>query len=149
MNSERENRESMDETEETTGLYTIGTVSGMIQEHPETLRVWEKNDLLKPERIGSQRRYSNVDLLKLRFIKYLIDQKRLNIAGVRQLISMYPCWNKNGCKGGAHKNSLVPINESKPCWKAEGTFCLLSEDKAEMCSSCMLFKSCAKCRGCQ
>jgi MerR family transcriptional regulator/heat shock protein HspR len=135
--------------DEEKGLYTIGIVSEIIKEHPETLRVWEKNQLLKPQRDGCQRRYSNNDILRLRFIKNLIDEKGLNIAGVKHIISMYSCWDKRNCKGGAHKNSSVAVNESKPCWKIEGTFCLLPSDKSEMCSSCIMYKSCVNCNGCR
>jgi MerR family transcriptional regulator/heat shock protein HspR len=57
------------------GLYTIGTVSKLIGEHPETLRVWERNGLLQPDREGYQRKYSNNDLRRLKFIIYLMHEK--------------------------------------------------------------------------
>jgi MerR family transcriptional regulator/heat shock protein HspR len=131
------------------GLYTIGTVSKLIGEHPETLRVWERNGLLQPDREGYQRKYSNNDLRRLKFIIYLMHEKGLNIAGVKQLISMYSCWYKRNCKGGAAKNSPIPINESKPCWKLEGTCCLVASDKAEMCNSCDMLKKCTECMKCE
>ena len=115
-------------------LYTIGTVSKIIGEHPETLRVWERNNLIKPERTGYQRKYNNNDVKRLKFIKYMIDEKGLNIAGVKQITSMYSCWYKRNCNGGAYKNSVTSINESKPCWKNEGTYCLIATDKAELCN---------------
>ena len=49
------------------GLYTIGIVAALLDEHPETLRVWERNGLLTPARFGKQRRYSNEDVKKLKF----------------------------------------------------------------------------------
>jgi len=135
--------------DEDKGLYTIGTVAELIGEHPETLRVWERNDLLRPDREGYQRKYSNNDLKRLKFIKFLMNEKGLNIAGVKQLSSMYSCWYKRSCKGGATQNSPTPINESKPCWKLEGTFCLVASDKAEMCNSCEMLKNCVGCTGCK
>lgn len=135
--------------DEEKGLYSIGTVADLIGEHPETLRVWEKNDLLRPDRASYQRKYSNNDLLRLKFIKYLMDQKGLNIAGVKQITSMYSCWYKRNCKGGAKKNSTAAINESKPCWRVEGTFCLVASDKSELCNSCEMFKNCQGCNGCK
>ncbi|KLU66190.1 putative heat shock protein HspR [Desulfosporosinus acididurans] len=128
--------------DEDQGLYTIGTVAELIEEHPETLRVWERNNLIHPERKGRQRRYSNNDIKRLQFIKYLIDQKGLNIAGARHIISMYSCWYNRNCKGGAYRNSPISVNESKACWKIQNTFCLIASDKAEMCNSCALLKSC-------
>ncbi len=129
--------------DEDKGLYTIGTVAELIAEHPETLRVWERNDLIRPDRQGYQRKYSNNDVRRLKFIKYLMDNKGLNIAGVKHLTSMYACWFKRNCNGGAHQNSPVPVNESKACWKIEGTYCFIASDKAEMCNSCDMLKDCS------
>lgn len=131
--------------DEEKGLYSIGTVAELIGEHPETLRVWEKNDLIRPDRASYQRKYSNNDLLRLKFIKYLMDQKGLNIAGVKQLTAMYSCWYKRNCKGGARRNSTTSINEAKPCWKVEGSYCLVASDKSEICNSCEVYKNCTEC----
>ena len=131
------------------GVYTIGTVAELIGEHPETLRVWERNDLIRPDRKGYQRKYSSNDVKRLKFIKDLMHKKGLNIAGVKHLTSMYACWYKLNCKGGAHQNSLVPVNEAKDCWKIEGTYCLIASDKAEMCNSCDMLKNCPGCAGCK
>jgi MerR family transcriptional regulator/heat shock protein HspR len=129
-------------------LYTIGTVADLLGEHPETLRVWERNGLISPQREGNRRKYSNLDLKRLKFIKFMIDEQGLNIAGVRQVTRMYSCWFRRTCRGGARKNSNVPVNESKPCWKEEGTFCLQAKDKAEFCHSCERWKRCRDCADC-
>lgn len=134
--------------DEEKGVYSIGTVSELLSEHPETLRVWERNGLISPDRNGYQRRYSNNDLKRLKFIKGLMDDKGLNIAGVRQVVSMYSCWYHRFCKGGAAKNSAVAVNEAKPCWKTEGSFCLAPADKADFCQNCQMAQSCRGCRGC-
>ena len=134
--------------DEDKGLYTIGTVAELIGEHPETLRVWERHELIRPDRKGYQRRYSNNDLKRLKFIKYMMDHKGLNIAGVKQITSMYSCWYKKDCKGGSSKNSPIPVNEAKSCWKIEGTYCHVAYDKADWCNSCEMLKNCKNCKGC-
>lgn len=131
-----------------TSVYTIGTVAELIHEHPETLRVWERNGLISPNRNGYQRKYSNNDLKRLEFIKSLMDEKGLNIAGVRQVISMYSCWNHRFCAGGAKKNSTVPVNTSKPCWKIKDTYCLSCDDKSEYCHNCSYADNCSGCDNC-
>lgn len=128
------------------GLYTIGTVSKLVNEHAETLRIWEKNNLLYPNRNGYQRKYSNDDIKRIYYIKHLIHDKGLNIAGVRELISLYPCWNKKNCKGGLSNNSTTAVNGNKPCWKLENTYCTVIDDKADLCSSCSLWKDCKECK---
>ncbi len=133
---------------EDTGVYTIGTVAGLLGEHPETLRVWERNSLITPDRRGYQRKYTNNDLKRLKFIKHLMDEKGLNIAGAKQIISMYPCWYKKDCKGGAKKDGVILVNEYKPCWKEEKTYCLVVSDKSEICSTCDIFRICIDCNEC-
>ncbi|AGA70351.1 hypothetical protein Desdi_2943 [Desulfitobacterium dichloroeliminans LMG P-21439] len=133
--------------DEEKGLYSIGTVAELIGEHPETLRVWERNNLIHPDRAKYQRKYSNNDLLRLKFIKFLMDEKGLNIAGVNQITAMYSCWYNRNCKGGALKNSSTIVNESKPCWKIEGSYCPIASDKSELCSSCEMLRTCSGCTG--
>ena len=130
------------------GEYTIGVVAAAIGEHPETLRVWERHDLVRPDRHGYQRKYSENDMRRLRFIQRLMNEKGLNIAGVRLVIGLYSCWYNRHCAGGARMDGLVAVNRSKPCWKIEGAYCVVPEDKSEMCAGCRLLHLCEGCSGC-
>lgn len=123
-------------------IYTIGVVAQLLNVHQETLRIWEKNGLITPSRKNNQRIYSNYDLKKLQFIKHMLDDKGLNLAGVRQLIEFYPCWWRENCKGGKGKESGDYINPAKPCWKEEDTYCFTPLDKADYCQSCSTCSTC-------
>lgn len=126
-------------------VYTIGVVAEMLDVHPETLRIWERNDLVEPTRRNRHRLYSNNDIKRLRYIHYLTADKGLNIAGVKQLIQLYPCWKLKNCAGGRKSNTEQPM--TKPCWKEEETYCLAVEDKADLCKECEEFqKNCKVCR---
>lgn len=50
-----------------TELLTIGEVAKLLKVHPNTLRNWEKQGILKPARIGTKklRRYKREDIQKL------------------------------------------------------------------------------------
>lgn len=115
-------------------LYSISVIADLIGEHPETLRVWERNRLIQPDRSSYQRRYTNNDLRRLQFIKYMIDEKGFNVASLNHLLSMYPCWYRVNCGGG--KNNTADINQNKPCWKSRDTYCVKVTDKADMCCCC-------------
>lgn len=123
-------------------IYTIGVISQLLGVHQETLRIWERNNLVCPSRKNNQRLYSNEDLKKLSFIKTMLDVKGLNLAGVRQLIEFYPCWWKINCKGGEKTESKKYTNPAKPCWKEEGTFCFTPLDKADYCQNCSVCATC-------
>lgn len=117
-------------------VYAIGIVARMLNVHPETLRIWERNGIIRPARRSSRRLYSNLDLKRLEFIHSLIESDGLNLAGVSRLVQMYPCWQRKCCSGGGSYRSNQRVNPSKPCWKEPGTYCLKPEDIAEFCAGC-------------
>ncbi|MDO7789130.1 MerR family transcriptional regulator [Desulforamulus aquiferis] len=107
---------------EYTPILNIGIVAETVRVHPETLRIWEKNGLVIPNRRNKQRLYSNMDLKRLKFIRMMIQGKGLNIAGMQMLLGMYPCWTTPGCSGGGAMG-----NPNKPCWMAAGMYCIGSD----------------------
>ena len=57
--------------------------------HPQTLRKYERLGLVRPARtVGSMRLYSRDEIERLRFIKRLVDEAGVNLAGVQQLLSV-------------------------------------------------------------
>ena len=69
---------------ESKGLYIISVASQMLKMHPQTLRKYERLGLIKPSRtIGMLRLYSQDDIMTIQAIKLLIDDLKLNLAGVR------------------------------------------------------------------
>ncbi|NPA40713.1 MAG: helix-turn-helix transcriptional regulator [Aquificae bacterium] len=71
------------------GLYTIGVVARMFDIHPQTLRLYEREGLLKPSRTeGNTRLYSDEDLERLEFILFLTRELGVNLAGVDIILNM-------------------------------------------------------------
>lgn len=61
----------------------------MLQMHPQTLRKYERLGLVRPARtMGSIRVYSREEIERLRFIKRLVDDMGVNLAGVQQLLEI-------------------------------------------------------------
>ena len=57
--------------------------------HPQTLRKYERLGLVRPARtLGSMRLYSRDEIERLRFIKRLVDDMGVNLAGVQQLLEI-------------------------------------------------------------
>ncbi len=72
------------------GLYIISVASRMLHMHPQTLRKYERVGLLRPSRThGMLRLYSERDIAKLRMIKHLVDELRLNLAGVEMAMAVF------------------------------------------------------------
>lgn len=71
------------------GYLTIGIVARICKIHPQTLRLYEKEGLLRPNRSkGNTRFYSEEDLERIRLIRMLTEQLRVNLAGVEIILSM-------------------------------------------------------------
>ena len=61
----------------------------MLGMHPQTLRKYERLGLVRPTRtVGSMRLYSRDEIERLKFIKRLVDEAGVNLAGVQQLLSV-------------------------------------------------------------
>jgi len=71
------------------GAYMIGVVSTRYEVHPQTLRLYEREGLLKPSRTeGKTRLYSDEDLERLEFILNLARDLGVNIAGIAIILQM-------------------------------------------------------------
>jgi len=67
----------------------ISVAARKIGVHPQTLRKYERLGLVQPSRtVGSMRVYSREEIARLRLIKRLVDDLGVNLAGVRQLLSI-------------------------------------------------------------
>jgi MerR family transcriptional regulator, heat shock protein HspR len=70
-------------------LIFISTAARMLGMHPQTLRKYERLGLVQPSRtIGSMRLYSRDEIDRLRFIKRLVEDMGINLAGVQQLLEI-------------------------------------------------------------
>lgn len=67
----------------------ISTASRLLGMHPQTLRKYERLGLVRPDRtVGSMRLYSHEQIERLRYIKHLVDERGINLAGVQHLLSV-------------------------------------------------------------
>jgi Predicted transcriptional regulators len=70
-------------------VFTIGTVAKMYKIHPQTLRLYEREGLLKPSRTeGNTRLYTEEDLEQLEFILMLARDLGVNIAGIDVILNL-------------------------------------------------------------
>ena len=71
------------------GAYMISVVAEMYDIHPQTLRLYEREGLLKPSRSeGNTRLYTEEDLKRLEFILSLARDLGVNIAGIAIILQM-------------------------------------------------------------
>jgi MerR family transcriptional regulator/heat shock protein HspR len=69
--------------------YTISAVATQYDIHPQTLRLYEREGLLKPSRSeGNTRLYTDSDLERLEIILSLTRDLGVNLAGVEIILNM-------------------------------------------------------------
>ncbi len=70
-------------------LYMISVVAEMFDIHPQTLRAYEREGLLRPARTdGNTRLYSQEDIERIEMILRLTKDLGVNLAGVEVILNM-------------------------------------------------------------
>jgi len=79
----------MPKNENSRPKYPISVVAEMVGVHPQTLRLYEREGLLKPQRTDRQTRlYSEEDIERLKSIISLTQDMGVNLAGVEIILRM-------------------------------------------------------------
>jgi MerR family transcriptional regulator, heat shock protein HspR len=75
--------------EKSKAAYMISSVAEQYSLHPQTLRLYEREGLLKPSRSeGNTRLYTDEDLERLEVILHLTRDLGVNLAGVEIILNM-------------------------------------------------------------
>jgi MerR family transcriptional regulator/heat shock protein HspR len=70
-------------------VFVISVAARLVEMHPQTLRKYEREGLIAPSRThGNLRLYSDQDIERLRQVKYLVEQRGLNLAGVQLALEL-------------------------------------------------------------
>ncbi len=78
-------------------VFTLSVAAEILSVHPRTLMIYETESLVVPLRTKTnRRRYSQNDLKRLQFVRYLTTVKGINLAGVESILALLRCGEKNG-----------------------------------------------------
>jgi MerR family transcriptional regulator/heat shock protein HspR len=70
-------------------LYMISVAAELAGVHPQTLRIYERRQLVNPKRsAGNTRLYSDADIERLQLIQQLTQEEGINLAGVVRIIEL-------------------------------------------------------------
>jgi MerR family transcriptional regulator/heat shock protein HspR len=110
----------------TTPVYTLGIASTLSGIPVHSIRQYIDKGLIIPFKKESNRNlFSQVDIFRLKYIHKLLDENGLNIAGIRTLFALIPCWAIRKCSAGERITCEAFHNDTYPCWEAseKGTQC--------------------------
>jgi MerR family transcriptional regulator/heat shock protein HspR len=122
----------------TTPVFTLGTSSVLSGIPVHSIRQYIDKGLIIPFRKDSNRNlFSQVDILRLKYIHTLLDEGGLNIAGIRSLLAVIPCWAIRQCSDAERKKCQAFQSNAYPCWEAseKGTSC-----KNTNCRECEVYR---------
>ncbi len=92
-------------------LFTLSVTAEIMGVHPRTLMIYESEGLLVPARTKTnRRRFSQKDIKKLQFIRYLTNKKGVNLAGVEAIIKLLDAGEKRGLE--MQKSIFPDFNET-------------------------------------
>jgi MerR family transcriptional regulator, heat shock protein HspR len=70
-------------------VYMISVAAKLVSCHPQTLRIYEREGLIRPFRSGRNLRlYSDADLERIRMIQRLTQELGVNLAGVEVILDL-------------------------------------------------------------
>jgi MerR family transcriptional regulator, heat shock protein HspR len=68
--------------------YFISIAAELASVHPRTLRIYEEEGLVCPQRRNNLRLYSEADLQRVRIIRFLTRRQGVNLAGVKVILQL-------------------------------------------------------------
>ena len=119
-------------------VYTLSTTSSLSGIPVHSIRQYIDKGLIIPFKKESNRNlFSQVDILRLKYISNLLNEDGLNIAGIRSLLAVIPCWAIRQCSEGERERCQAYQSDSNPCWEAseKGTLC-----KNTNCRECDVYR---------
>lgn len=126
-------------------ILTIGTIAQMLGVAVQTVRLYEEEGLVIPWRTNSGRRmFSLSDAERLKCVRKMITEYGINLAGVKRLLSLIPCWEFKGGLDSDCKSCPAYYEASAPCWslRSKGQKCMVVD-----CRECPVYRieiSCEK-----
>jgi MerR family transcriptional regulator/heat shock protein HspR len=100
-------------------LYTLSVVSRLSGVSVYTIQQWINKGLILPFKTATNRNlFSDIDVKRLQSIRALIDDNGLNIAGIRALYALIPCWIIKPCTEKDRKVCHAYDSTFYPCWEA-------------------------------
>jgi MerR family transcriptional regulator/heat shock protein HspR len=125
-------------------IYTLGVAAELSGTAVHSIRQYIDKGLIIPFKKDNKRHlFSEVDILRLQCIKKYIHEQGLNIAGIKAIYSLTPCWIIKPCNEEERKDCSAYYSTTYPCWEAtsKGSKC-----KNFDCRTCPVYRIPENCK---
>ncbi|MEI8388877.1 MAG: MerR family transcriptional regulator [bacterium] len=120
------------EVNENLPVYSMGIAAQILNVHPRTLRIYEAEGLIKPQRHGGKRMFSKNDLTRIECLRKLIHEENLSIPGIKRLLDFTPCWKLKKCSQEKRSKCCELSGQKKKCWEFSQKTCKKTCEKCEI-----------------
>ena len=95
-------------------IYPIGVAAKLLNVHPRTLRIYEKEGLVQPTLVGNRRMFSADDIQWITCLRTFIHEEGISIPGLKKLLDFVPCWEVAGCPAAIHQECTAQVDRALP-----------------------------------
>ena len=95
-------------------IYPIGVAARLLSVHPRTLRIYEDEGLIRPERQGERRLYSQNDITWVGCLRSLIHVEGISIPGIKKLLQFASCHEITGCSPERYCSCEAVVDRALP-----------------------------------
>ena len=124
-------------------IYTLSVAARLSNTPQHSIRQYIDKGLIIPFRTETNRHlFSEVDISRLLCVRKYLNEQGLNIAGIKALFSLVPCWALKPCSVEDRENCEAYHSANYPCWEAtkKGPHCKNSD-----CRVCNVYRVSEQC----
>ena len=105
--------------EKNSPVFTLGVASGLSGIPTSSIRQYIDRGLIIPFKKETGRHlFSKEDINRLKYIHRQLNETGLNIAGIKALLALIPCWAIHECSINDRQNCESFHSITAPCWEA-------------------------------
>lgn len=100
-------------------VYTLGVASTLTGIPKPSIIQYISKGLIIPYKKETKRNlFSDVDLTRLKIIRSQLEHEGLNVAGIKALSALIPCWSIRNCSEDDRNGCDAYASNTLPCWEA-------------------------------
>jgi len=102
-------------------VISIGVLAQKVGLSVSAVRKYENEGLIIVYRTASGHRlFSREDIDRVRNIQHMIQDLGLNVAGIRRIQALLPCWDLLPCQPETRNSCPACKDNTRPCWTIRG-----------------------------
>ena len=115
-------------------VISIGILAQKVGLSVSAVRKYENEGLIIAHRTDSGHRlFSREDIDRVRNIQHMIQDLGLNVAGIRRIQALLPCWDLLPCHPETRNNCPAYKDNTQPCWTICGLDCAPRGNECRRC----------------